>query len=171
MKGRSGEVTPKGEALDSIDFWRGIIDGDGSVYVKNGTPHIVLVGRQGIIEAFLKFVRTHIEVVFAQKNKTLPFADYDEGGACRTWLLNDNAVALLKTLYSEAPENQALKRKRDIAIRAVRQWRPPLNRILYPEKVTVADRPRPSRRVTYEEIYKPGWKRIDGKPVFVGDHD
>ena len=52
------DTTPLGEATTSKGFWRGMIDGDGSI--QNDKRYlgvnITLVGRLGIIEAYADFV-------------------------------------------------------------------------------------------------------------------
>jgi len=45
------------EAIDSDrHFWRGMVDGDGSVGVSKGKPVITLCGKIGILEKFLKYL-------------------------------------------------------------------------------------------------------------------
>lgn len=42
-------------------FWRGVIDGDGCTYTKNGYPHIVLVGAEPLMNQYLTFVKTQVD--------------------------------------------------------------------------------------------------------------
>jgi len=51
-----GTIAP--ELATSRHFWRGVVDGDGSIYIlKTGYSGISLVGSQRLLEAFLGFLR------------------------------------------------------------------------------------------------------------------
>lgn len=44
------------ELAASRDFWRGCIDGDGTVSVSRGIPQVKLVGSQWLLQAFVEFL-------------------------------------------------------------------------------------------------------------------
>jgi hypothetical protein len=51
-----GPIAP--ELAASRHFWRGVVDGDGSIFtVKTGHSGISLVGSQRLLDAFLGFLR------------------------------------------------------------------------------------------------------------------
>lgn len=51
-----GPIAP--ELATSRHFWRGVVDGDGSIFaLKTGYSGICLVGSQRLLEAFLEFLR------------------------------------------------------------------------------------------------------------------
>jgi hypothetical protein len=51
-----GPIAP--ELATSRHFWRGVVDGDGSVFIlKTGYSGISLVGSRRLLEAFLEFLR------------------------------------------------------------------------------------------------------------------
>lgn len=153
-KGRIDDTAPKGEALDSIDFWRGVIDGDGSVRWSGRSPMIGLTGRRGICEAFVAFVEKHMELQFLKKiGARLKVYDYNENGACRVVINAVNAGRLAELLYGGAPESLCLDRKRERALEMI------------------GYRVGPRRRSISKNVapYRPGYKRVKGKIVHVGD--
>ena len=151
-KGRIDGTAPKGEALDSADFWRGVIDGDGSLTWSGKSPQIRLTGRRGICEAFVAFVEKHVDLHLPKRGR-LKVRDYDENGACRVILSAANAGRLAELLYGTAPKGLYLERKRERAIKMI--------------GYRIGSRRRPiSKNVV---PYRPGYKRVMGKIVNVGD--
>lgn len=53
--GKTYEITPHGLLMNSRDFWRGVVDGDGSVSNGN-TIDISLSGHENTIKGFLDFI-------------------------------------------------------------------------------------------------------------------
>lgn len=48
------------ELEDNIDFWRGVVDGDGNLRVDHGHRAIRLCGAQALMEQFAAFVHRHV---------------------------------------------------------------------------------------------------------------
>ncbi len=205
-KGRSDYTAPLGEATDSIDFWRGMIDGDGSVNFFQYGGKISLTGRRGICEAFVRFVCNNIDLTFSSPGVGLNVYKHTlGGGACSVNLSGDNAVRLANLLYGNAPEILCLSRKREKALKMVVQpsrseWlsrKRQKKQELFEKSREI--RERDQRKRDHEnrerdqrkkdqrkreqkilekaekmlgrpgsEMYKPGWTRIAGKPVYVG---
>ena len=114
-KGRTDDTAPLGEAIDSDDFWRGVIDGDGSIVMSGTSPVVSLVGRRGIIEAYADFVKRRLGVRPQVRQRE------GEGGACRTWLSGDNARKLLRLLYGACSPEVRLDRKYEKALSAIKR--------------------------------------------------
>lgn len=118
-KGRHDDTAPNGAACMSIDFWRGMIDGDGSIGWSGASPQIKLTGRRGISEAFIKFIEASIPLHHHGANKKLRIHKYAEGGGTKMILNGQNAVSLCELLYAEVPAGLYLLRKREAAIEIV----------------------------------------------------
>ena len=159
-KGRIDDIAPKGDALDSVDFWRGIIDGDGSLTWSGKSPQMRLTGRRGICEAFVAFVEKHVDL-HPPKRGRLKVYDYNENGACRVVINAVNAGRLAELLYGTAPEGLYLDRKRDQALKMIGYGIGPRGR-----PIRNPPRRRISKKVT---PYRPSYKRVKGKIVHVGD--
>ena len=101
------DTTPLGEAMTSKDFWRGMIDGDGSIqnHKRYLSVTISLVGRLGINEAYAVFVLKLLGTLPLIKRNT------DGRGVCKTVLSGDNARDMLHHLYSDSPKEARLDRK------------------------------------------------------------
>lgn len=151
-KGRLDHAAPKGDALESVDFWRGIIDGDGSLTWSGKSPQIRLTGRRGICEAFVAFVEKHVDLHLPKRGR-LKVYDYNENGACRVVINAVNASRLAELLYGTAPKGLYLDRKRERAIKMI------------------GYRIGPHRRPISKNVapYRPGYKRWDGKIIYVED--
>ncbi len=151
-KGRIDDIAPKGAALDSVDFWRGVIDGDGSLTWSGKSPQIRLTGRRGICEAFVAFVEKHVDLYLPKRGR-LKVYDYNENGACRVVINAVNAGRLAELLYGAAPERLCLDRKRERALEMI------------------GYRVGPRRRPIFKNVtpYQPGYKRVKGKIIYVGD--
>ncbi|WP_406073747.1 hypothetical protein [Micromonospora sp. NBC_01638] len=101
---------PLGERLDeSRDFWRGVVDGDGSVgsYRRPGPrlsefAQFRLVGSQRLLDAFAAFLRNHgICGLSVRPHKSI----YTIGTTCGP------AEKIISLLYAEAPVALARKAK------------------------------------------------------------
>ncbi len=54
---KSHTYAPPVALAHNRDFWRGVIDGDGSLYESGGKLHIALTGSEAICQAFLEWVK------------------------------------------------------------------------------------------------------------------
>ena len=130
VKGRLDDTAPKGEARLSIDFWRGMIDGDGSIGMSGRSPQVQLTGRRGISEAFIEFVEANLMLhLLPRYDRTakrylrkVRIHEYPEGGATKVILNGKNAVALCELLYANAPHGLYLRRKRGAAIEITQRY-------------------------------------------------
>jgi len=41
-------------------FWRGMVDGDGSIFISKGSPYLVFVGQRQLMAQFMAFVQKHV---------------------------------------------------------------------------------------------------------------
>lgn len=113
---RWGVVSPKTYTasthpglLDDRDYWRGVIDGDGSLCIgADGRRFLTLVGTQPICTQFLAFARSHGagERVSVRPHKSI----------WSVHLSGRGAETMARVLYRGA--GLALERKRDVA----RSW-------------------------------------------------
>lgn len=76
------------------DYWRGMIDGDGGLFVRKdslSTRAIFLCGGKKLMEQYQEFVRSVVPSASAKicKNNTV----------CSVWAYNRNAIALAHHLY------------------------------------------------------------------------
>lgn len=111
---KKGKVTvPKGVSL--IDYFRGIIDGDGSVCVSSeGLPTVGLsTTSKGLAEGFITF----LEPILGYRKRTTP---NKRDGSYNVIVQREWAVALCEKLYYE--ECLALPRKRVAAFRMM-SWK------------------------------------------------
>ena len=151
-----------GYAFDSVDFWRGVIDGDGSLTWSGKSPQIRLTGRRGICEAFVAFVEKHVDLHLPKRGR-LKVYDYNENGACRVVLNAVNAGRLAELLYGTAPKGLYLDRKREQALKMIGYGIGPRGRPI--------SKP-PRRRISKNDTRdRPGYsyKRWDGKVIYLGD--
>jgi len=92
------------------DFWRGIIDGNGSVYIsrsgKTKVPFIQLCACSKLAEQFKNYVKKLTGCTYAISKTSSQFCFTVK---CNGW----NAYCVIKTLYKDA--NVALKRKQKTA--------------------------------------------------------
>lgn len=117
---KSLEEDPHPALLQSADFWRGQIDGDGSVYLTVGNfpgqwiPAIATVGGQRIVTAFADWVKT-----FA-KTRANP---HDKGNGLWAFALKCGpAVDAIRRLYADCDPMLALDRKLNRAQAILARW-------------------------------------------------
>jgi hypothetical protein len=121
-KGTLDDASPKGEARLSIDFWRGMIDGDGSIRMNGRSPQVTLTGRRGKSEAFIEFVVNRLQLRQSLNDFSgsrlggFRIHEYPTGGGTKVILNGKNAVSLCKSLYANAPDGLYLQRKRNAVI-------------------------------------------------------
>jgi hypothetical protein len=124
------DVAPQGEARMSVDFWRGMIDGDGCIRMSGNSPQVNLTGRRGINEAFVKFVEASIPLrllprldrTTKQRLRKLRIHEYKKGGGTKVILNGQNAVTLCELLYANAADGLYLRRKREAAIEITKHY-------------------------------------------------
>ena len=130
-KGRLDHAAPKGEACLSVDFWRGMIDGDGYIGWSGKSPTVALTGRRGVSEAFISFVEANIPLKMLSRyipkaRRRLPgklrIHEYSECGGTKVILNGQNAVSLLRLLYAQAPIGLYLPRKHRTAIEVIQRF-------------------------------------------------
>lgn len=115
-KGAQDDTAPKGEARMSVDFWRGMIDGDGHIRMSGRSPQIGLTGRRGISQAFVEFLEANIRLRYYRHKKKLTIHEYPSGGGTKVILNGLNALSLCELLYARAPLGLYLPRKRKAAM-------------------------------------------------------
>lgn len=89
-------TTPNGEYSEA-DFWRGVIDGDGSIGITtNNEPYLslVIVG-ESLKEEYLNFLNSHFNII---KNINRNKRD----NVYNPILKNEDAIIVLKYLYDKA---------------------------------------------------------------------
>jgi len=87
-----GYARSYGVALNR-DFWRGMIDGDGSLFRSRGKPFVSLVGNQYLMTQFLAFCKTTTNT----SAKIGP-----SGNIFRVYLSSGPALAVITELYRNA---------------------------------------------------------------------
>jgi hypothetical protein len=103
------EVVPT-TLVKNRDFWRGMVDGDGTVCVSKGVPRLQLVGSKRIIEQFIAFTEDHTPPYGAK-----PHAN---GGQYLFMLNGKRAIQLARALYENC--SIALPRKHATALRILK---------------------------------------------------
>lgn len=89
------EKLPLFDWINSPDFIRGLIDGDGSISIStSGSPSIDLCGSYEVVNGFISYVDRHIQPK-VHKNARLSHLS----GLYRVGYYGDEAVRLLKNLY------------------------------------------------------------------------
>lgn len=99
---------PHTELLKNSHFWRGVIDGDGSIHKTS----VSLVGTEAVCQGFLDFASEHIPIntkVTPVKGKRLFKVRINTG--------RKHTVPLMKVLYENAPT--FLERKRLLALESI----------------------------------------------------
>ena len=97
---------------DDKDFWRGVVDGDGSLQIrKDGYPQFCLVGAPILLDQFLSFIRRHVPWCSAKLTKNASLTVFITAG--RT------AADIVHFLYDGA--GVALERKAVMAARIERR--------------------------------------------------
>lgn len=90
------ECPPKIE-YNSREFWRGVIDGDGSIgYTKAGRPFVSLItGSDKLHEEFTKFLKNELDIV--------RIVNRNNRDNCYVFsLFDEDAIKLCDYIYSEA---------------------------------------------------------------------
>ena len=121
-KGQTEDATPKGSARTSVDFWRGIIDGDGSITKSGKTPQVRLVSRRGITEAYVEFLENELSRKIYKRKDRLRIFDYGKNGATRVIVDSANAIRVCRLLYLNVPDKLYLPRMREVALRMISEW-------------------------------------------------
>lgn len=106
-KSKLNDIKPLNEAYNSSDFWRGMIDGDGTIHNKH--KQISLCGREGLVMSFLDFVMNNIDLVKSWQNNK--FLIHDHNNAKQITFTGINAINICKLLYENTPENIRMERK------------------------------------------------------------
>tara|TARA_Y100000034_G_C6888167_1_gene408117 strand:- start:104 stop:1042 length:939 start_codon:yes stop_codon:yes gene_type:complete len=97
------------DVADNRHFWRGAIDGDGSIYLSKGCWNLCLVGSRSIVEQFIPFCQKltkHKQSI--QKNKTIYSVKYSGKSAISVidYLYSNSCVALQrKALLAKKVKN------------------------------------------------------------------
>lgn len=103
---KSLTAIPKGGILYNRHFWRGMIDGDGSLWIhKRGFPMISLAGSYGNIKGFRDFMKTIVP--------TFNGAMHKQGKIYILCASARMAMKLIKYLYQDCDRFLSLKRKYD----------------------------------------------------------
>lgn len=90
------------------DFWRGVIDGDGSLYFSDGCPNVYLCGSSSLVAQFADFARLILPWLEAR-----PRPAWNAKFLQRMNVHGRGAVALIRVLYDGA--SVSLDRKAEIA--------------------------------------------------------
>lgn len=97
------EENPCEMLMDNRHFWRGFIDGDGSLFEIKGKLYLSAVGKYEILEKFKLFVIARIKNINPSINKHKSIFDLGFG----TWASRE----LAEILYKDSPEDHRLERK------------------------------------------------------------
>ena len=90
---------------NSVDFWRGVVDGDGHLGITNGKPRFTLVGRRNIVASFLRFAKKRLPTLEANIS--------DHGSIYAVQSAGRPAQAIIKLLYHGSEVH--LDRKKTLA--------------------------------------------------------
>lgn len=90
------EQLPKFDWLNNKDFWRGVIDGDGSLHYQHGAPKIKLIGSLELVEGFNDFCWKNC---FTQKRKAYPELKHE--GLYTISFNGEEAMYIAKILYTD----------------------------------------------------------------------
>lgn len=94
------ERAPSSDLVDSRDFWRGAVDGDGS-FGYYGTKMFMFCGQARLVNAFISFAARR-EIQLSRRTK---------GSIFRTSATGVRAEKLVEILYAGCEESVALERK------------------------------------------------------------
>lgn len=112
-KGFNYEWGPTGPMVESRHFWRGMIDGDGSLMMNENLPHkskMTLTGGKGSCESFIEFAHSF----------GLPAEDVHQHGNVFKAVLNGKSAATMSSiLYSDCEDY--LQRKSNLAHQMMEQ--------------------------------------------------
>jgi len=122
--------------LNSRHFWRGMIDGDGSIgYRKrDGYPLLSLVGTKIMIDRFRYFIYNEILNNSIRWTKTVKKTGTI---ACGVNLESDDAYRVIDYLYSKS--KISLDRKKEKAVDILKNWKPTNFRLGQEEFSKIAD--------------------------------
>lgn len=98
------EQLPNFDWLNNRHFWRGVIDGDGSVFYTNNSPKLSLCGSQELLDGFNKFCMTNCFTKPKKLYKTNTENFYTN------LYCGEEALCVMKLLYDDS--NYALLRKK-----------------------------------------------------------
>lgn len=90
------EQLPKFDWLNNRDFWRGVVDGDGSLLYQQGIPKIKLIGSLELVEGFNDFCWKNC---FTQKRKACPESKHQ--GLYTLSFNGEEAMYVAKILYAD----------------------------------------------------------------------
>ena len=91
------EKLPKFDYMNSRDFWRGLIDGDGSIPAVGNT--LILVGSFEVINGFISFLDANIGLITKRKAKVMNGKTLDYA---RVAITGQDAKNAIKFLYEDA---------------------------------------------------------------------
>ncbi len=117
--GRIGRGRPRGSLASSRHFWRGVVDGDGSIRIDRGSgiPSLSVVGSPALMRQLAGFLGG----CFVDGSPPVPHRHGQSSKVLLVSLRGRRAVAAIQILYADASD--ALARKRARADRAM-AWRP-----------------------------------------------
>jgi len=96
------------QLLNNRHFWRGVVDGDGSLCFCNKYPVLNLMGRENLLREFLMFIQYFFPMI---NTKIIPI----KNEVCRIFFRANTAKRVTYLLYHEA--NVFLDRKMDMALK------------------------------------------------------
>jgi len=108
---RSLMRVPSSEMAQSRDFWRGAVDGDGTLYLRRNTISLTLIGGKAMVQAFASWAQLHcprLRSVVAEKRHVPGLFTFSTEGK--------TAQELVALLYDGA--TVALDRKANLAAQA-----------------------------------------------------
>ena len=114
VPGRGATGATRGGLEFDKDFWRGVLDADGSIRFAGGYPSLQLVGRRGLLEQFQGFLLTRN--VCKTNARVLP-----KGNSWEIRLHGEAAADTARFLYADS--TVALARKEKTA-REFIEWQP-----------------------------------------------
>lgn len=100
--------------IDSIDYWRGEVDGDGSIWMDGYMPAMSLIGGEYLITKFENFVKSFTSTKASPSHKG--------NGLWSLALKCGPAIDTIKTLYGNCDPACALDRKLERAKRILECW-------------------------------------------------
>ena len=117
-KSQSIQLIP---GVDVSHFWRGIIDGDGSLgFTKQGLPFISLVTSSEQLR------NDYLEFIYSVTNKKFNPQRNERDGVYNILISKEDAIAVVNKLYPAGVKYNTIKRKQNIA-QEMQKWQRPLN--------------------------------------------